>query len=151
MQLQHLPRAVVAADGATGFNWHAGMATDAQLQSNDRMSPTKRCFKVPVLLADITRRGGTARFEFTGRLIRLEQRRQFLDVQQDPVGGIFGRRAMPRGIARPAQAQRGRLGRRLARQRCDDRAALDVVLINVVLQRVPRQADPSLFNLYELV
>ena len=90
MQLEYLARAVIAADRAAGLERYAGMAPDAQLERHDRMGVAERRIQVAVFLADIARVGRAAGLEFAGRLIRVQQHRQFLHLQQDLVGDVLG-------------------------------------------------------------
>ena len=113
VQLKHLAGAVVAPDGAAGLERHAGMAPDAELERNRRMRVAEGRIEVAVFLADHARLGRAARLEFAGRLIRPQQRRQFLQLQHDPVGdilrkvGILGKHHRDRiaHIAHPAAGQ----------------------------------------------
>ena len=113
MQFEHLAGAVVAPDGAAGLERHAGMAPDAQLQRNRRMRVAEGRIDVAVFLADHARLGRAARLELAGLLLRPQQRRQFLDLQHDPVGDVLGeirilgkhRRDRIADIAHPAAGQ----------------------------------------------
>ncbi len=66
------------------------MAPDAELDRDDRMGIAERRIEVAIFLADIARRGRTARLEFAGLAIGVQQNGQLLHIEQDPVGGILG-------------------------------------------------------------
>ena len=91
MQFQHLAGAVITSDCAAGLERHAGMAPDAELERNRRMGVAEGRIDVAVFLADHARLGRAARLEFAGRLVRPQQRRQFLELEHDPVGDILGK------------------------------------------------------------
>ena len=90
VQFKHVARRVVAGDGAARFQRHAGMPADRRASAaTTAWAVAKRRVDVAIALADDRRLGRTARLELA-RLVRgAQNRRQFLDVERDQLGGIL--------------------------------------------------------------
>ena len=90
MQFENAARGVVAADGAAGLQRHAGMPADGQLKFDDVRRVAEHRVDVAIALADDGGFAGMARRKFDRRGLRVEQRRQLLDLRRDQVGGVLG-------------------------------------------------------------
>src|SRR6516225_12215129 len=90
MKFEDVARRVIAADRATGFEWHPGMPPDRQFQFNDMRRLTERGVDVAIALLD---HRGFARMswrEFDRGRLCVDKCRQFFDLDGDEVGSIFG-------------------------------------------------------------
>ena len=90
VKLEHVARRVVARNGASGFERHARMPPDRQRRRDHGVRGAERGIDVAISLAHDRGFGRSARFEFAGLRGRVQDRRQFLDVQGDELGRIFG-------------------------------------------------------------
>ena len=88
VQLEHVARGVVAADGAARLHRHAGVAADRELELDHQRRGAQRRVDVAVALADDRHLGVAAGRELAGLGVGGEQRRQLLDLD--------GRRDRPR-------------------------------------------------------
>ena len=80
VQFENAARGVVAADGAARLQRHARMPADRKLELDDMRRGAKHRIDVAIALADQRRLAGMAGREFGRRGLRVQQRRQFLDV-----------------------------------------------------------------------
>ncbi len=80
MQLENAARGVKAADGAAGLQRHAGMAADGKLERDDVGGVAEYGIDVAVALTDDRRFAAVARRELDRRGLRVEKRRQLLDL-----------------------------------------------------------------------
>ena len=90
VQFENVARGVVAADGAAGLQRHAGVPADGELEFDDVLGGAEHRIDVAIALADDRRLGAVARRKFHRRRLRVEQRRQFLDLHRDEIGGVLG-------------------------------------------------------------
>ncbi len=86
VQFENAARCVVAADGAAGFQRHAGVAADGKLDFDDVLGGAEHRIDVAIALADDCRFAAVARRKFHRRRLGVELRRQFLDLHRDEVG-----------------------------------------------------------------
>ena len=104
VQLQHVARSVVAAERAARLQRHAGMAARGQVQLDDGMRGRKHRVDVAVALREERGLGVAAGRELAGLGPRVEQRRQFLDLDPRPVRRHpRRRRGLPRTPRRSAR------------------------------------------------
>ena len=90
VQLEHVARGIVAADGAARFHRHAGMAADRELELDDRVRAAQRRLDVAVALVHDRHLGVAAGREFAGRGVGGEQDRQLLDLHGHEIGRVLG-------------------------------------------------------------
>ena len=90
VQLQHVARGVVAAERAARLQRHAGVPAGCQVQLDDGVRRREHRLDVAVALREECRFGVTAGRELAGLGARVEQRRQFLDLDRDQLGGVLG-------------------------------------------------------------
>ena len=90
VEFKNVTRAVVATDGAPGLERHAGMAPNSQFQRDHRMRVAERGFDVAVFLANYAGLSRAAGLKLSRLLLCLEQRRQFFDLQHNPVCDVLG-------------------------------------------------------------
>ncbi len=97
VQLHDAARGVVVADGAARFERHAGMPADRNLDLDHVRRAAEYRVDVAVALVDDRRFARMARRILDRLGIRVEQRRQFVDLDLDQIGrilsevGVFGK------------------------------------------------------------
>ena len=84
MEFQHVARAVVSRDRATGLQRNAGMAADREVEHDDSVRGTKCRVHVSVFLVHDCRLGPSTGREFTWFLIGPQQWRQFFMLRPPP-------------------------------------------------------------------
>ena len=89
VEFQHIARAIMPRDGATGLQRNAGMAPDGEVQSDHGVRGAKRGVHVAILLVHDRGLGAPRRRELAGLLIGLQQRRQFFCFNLDQISGVF--------------------------------------------------------------
>ena len=90
VQLQHVARRVVAAERAAALDRHAGVPAAGQLQFDDMRRRAEHRIGVAVALGEDRGLGVAAGRELARLVGGMQQRRQFLDLDRDQVGGILG-------------------------------------------------------------
>ena len=90
VEFENVARAVVATDGAAGLERHTGMAPNSQFQRDHRMRVAERGVDVAVFLANNAGLSRATGLELSGLLLCPQQRRQFFDLQHDPVCDVLG-------------------------------------------------------------
>ena len=90
VQFQHVARGVVAAERAARLQRHAGVPAAGELQLDDVRRGFEHRFDVAVALRQDRGFGVAAEREFAGLVAGVEQRRQFLDLHGDEIGGVLG-------------------------------------------------------------
>src|SRR5580700_4167033 len=65
------------------------MPADGKLDLDDMLGGAKYCIDVAIALADDRRLAAMARRKLHRRRLRIELRRQFLDLHRDEIGGVF--------------------------------------------------------------
>ncbi len=90
VQFEDAARGVVAADGAARLQRHAGMPADGKLELDDVGGVAEYRIDVAIALADHRRFAAMAGREFGRCGVRVEQRRQFFDLDRDQIGRVLG-------------------------------------------------------------
>ena len=90
VQFKNAVRRVIAADCAARFQRHAGMPADGQFQFDDVRRFAEYGVDVAIALPDHGCFAGMARRKFGRRCLRVEQWRQFVDLDRNEIGGILG-------------------------------------------------------------
>ncbi len=90
VHFQHVARGVVDADRAARFHRHAGMAADGEVELDNGVRSAEGAGEIAVGFLNDGGFGRAAVLELAGRIARIEDDGQFLDLDIDQVGGVFG-------------------------------------------------------------
>jgi len=90
VHFQHVDCGVIASDGAAGFQRYAGVPPDRERQRHNGGSIAERGIDVAKTLADDRGFGGKPVGELAGCRVGVQHGRQFLDLDHDVFGGVFG-------------------------------------------------------------
>ena len=90
VQFQHAVRGIITPDRAAGFERHAGMPADSQIQFDNVRGLAERLLDVAIALADHRGFARMAGRKFDRRRLRVDDRRQVFDLDRDQIGGVLG-------------------------------------------------------------
>ncbi len=89
VQFQEIARRVVARDGAAGFQRHRRMTADRDVRLDNGVSSAERGGEVAVALLD-DHRLGREPVDFHRIVVGRHHRRQFVELDDHPLGRVFG-------------------------------------------------------------
>ena len=90
VELQHILRRVVAADGAPRLHRHAGMPAGPEVERNHALGIGESGVDFAVAVVHDGRLGAAAGCEFPRRVIGRDDDRQLLDLDNDRLGRVLG-------------------------------------------------------------
>ena len=90
MQFGNAARGIVAPDRGARFQRHAGVPPDGEFKLDDMRGAAEHGVDVAIALANDRCFAAMARQELHRRRLRIEKRRQFLDLHGDQIGRVLG-------------------------------------------------------------
>ena len=90
VHFENAARRIVTANGAARLQRYTGMPADRDFDFDHMRGRAKYHIDVAIALADDRRLARMAGRILDGRRLRVEQRRQFLDLDCNQIGGILG-------------------------------------------------------------